>query len=105
AASRFADTCLRQDGSLFTPGEPIWTLAHARAAQGRVATPDLSTGTFIGKLRGQVEDLQPAEVQLAAELLYVQLLPESDTGGDKKKEHVSAILAMLPEPVQMPSEF
>jgi hypothetical protein len=104
AAAAFKERCLVRDDSLFAPGSAIWTPAHVRAAAERVGAEDLGSGSFIEKLEGQLDGLEPAEVQVGAELLFVLLLPELDTGGAKKREDISRILAMLPTPVALPAE-
>ena len=38
-AQQWVNSCLRGDGSLFTPDQPIWTEQHAVALEARV-TPD-----------------------------------------------------------------
>jgi hypothetical protein len=104
AAAAFKERCLVRDDSLFAPGSAIWTPAHLHAAAERVGAEDLGSGSFIEKLAGQLDGLEPGEVQVGAELLFVLLLPELDTGGAKKREHVSRVLAMLPTPVALPPE-
>ena len=105
AVVAFKERCLVADDSLFAPGSAVWTPANVRAVAERVGVEDLGSGSFIEKLESQLDGLQPNQVQLGAELLYVLLLPEADTSGAKKREHVSRILGMLPEPVGLPSEL
>jgi hypothetical protein len=105
AAEAFADRCLVRDDSLFTPGRPVATLEHAEALQATVGVEDLSEGTFAGKLVKQLDGLQPDAIQLCAELLFVQLLGEYDTGGAKKAENVETVLALLPRPPEVAPEL
>jgi MoxR-like ATPase len=105
AVVAFKERCLVADDSLFAAGSAGWTPAHVHAVAERVGVEDLGSGSFIEKLESQLDGLDPIEVQLGAELLYVLLLPELDTSGSKKREHVSRILGMLPEPVGLPSEL
>lgn len=104
AAAAFKERCLIRDDSLFTPGSGVWTPAHVRAAGERAGAEHSGSGSFIERLASQLEGLQPSEIQVGAELLYVLLLPELDTGGAKKREHISRILAMLPTRVVLPPE-
>src|SRR4051794_40429538 len=98
AESWFAD-CLQNDGSLFTPAREIWTLELAEALDGHIGTPDTGTGTFVDKLVDQLRGVEQDAVQLAAEMLFVELLGENDTNGDLKLDHVEKVLALLPEVV------
>ena len=45
---------------------------------------------------GTSSGLDAEAIQLAAELLYVELLGENDTGGDLKEEHVNHVLGLVP---------
>jgi hypothetical protein len=98
AAAAFAERCLRRDDSLFTPGHPIATLANAEALQATVGVEDLTAGTFAAKLVKQLDGVGPEAIQLCAELLFLELLGENDTGGARKTENVEAVLALLPRP-------
>ncbi|OAI40077.1 hypothetical protein AYO39_00255 [Actinobacteria bacterium SCGC AG-212-D09] len=105
AAESFRENCLRGDRSLFTPAVEIWTADNVTAVERRVGSPDLSKRSFIDKLQDQLSGLEPAMIQLGAELIYMLLLAEADTGGVKSREHISKILSMLPAPVEMPPEI
>lgn len=105
AAATFKERCLITDDSLFTPGSAVWTPEHVGKVGETVGVEDLGTGSFIEKLEGQLTGLQPVEVQVGAELLYVLLLPEADTGAAKKREHISRILGMLPDPIVLPPDI
>ena len=105
AAEAFAERCLLRDDSLFTPGRPVATLEHAEALQATVGVEDHSAGTFAGKLVKHLDGVKPDAIQLCAELLFVQLLGEADTGEAKKVEHVETVLALLPRPPALASEL
>ena len=105
AAGRIIERGLSRDGSLFSDDASIWTLKLAEMLDGRVGARDPSEGTFISKLEGQLDGLEPDAVQLAAELLYVELLGENDTGGPKKEEHVDHVLGLVAGTVAMPEEL
>jgi 5-methylcytosine-specific restriction enzyme B len=107
-ASRIiAPQCLAQDGSLFTPGQPVWTLAHADQLYTHyVMAPDESKAGFLEKLEQQLSHCTPGAVQLAAELLYVNVLPLADQKPATKKKLVQQVLgwarrdAVLPEQIE-----
>jgi MoxR-like ATPase len=105
ATQRIVDEGLRRDGSLFTPGSQIWTEALVVELDSAVSAVDRSEGTFGDKLAAQLRPLSPSAVQLAAELLYVALLPESDTGSARKEEHVIGVLSLLTPPAPLPNEL
>lgn len=107
AAQRLVERCLHQDGALFSESgdRSIWTLELAQVLDGRVGAPDESEGNFISKLDRQLSGLEPDAIQLAAELLYVELLGENDTGGGKKEEHVDHVLGLVDGTTAMPQEL
>jgi len=96
---------LRTDGALFSDREGVWNVDALRTVDARVDRPDLGSGTWIDKLVAQLEDLSADEIQLGAELLYVLLLPQSDTHAPTKREHLGRILALLPEPLALPERL
>jgi hypothetical protein len=104
AADLFRERCLRQDGSLFSDDRQVWTVDALRTVDERVAR-HLGSGTWIDRLVAQFEDLPPEEIQLGAELLYVLLLPQSDTHAPKKREHLGRVIALLPDPISIPGRL
>lgn len=100
-----ASECLRADGSLFTPGRPVWTEHAARELDASISVHDRSDRTFGDKLRDQLSPLSATAAQLGAELLYVELLGEADTGAAKKREHLANALAVLPDDVILPPDL
>lgn len=104
-ASRFVETCLQQDGSLFSTERSVWTLDLAQALDGKVGAPIEGKGSFVEKLERQLEGVEADAVQLAAELLYFQLLAESDTSGDTKATHINRILSVAPGSSPVPDEL
>ena len=104
-ADQFVETCLRHDGSLFSAERPIWTLDLAQTLDGTVGGPIEMEGTFVEKLERQLQGLDSDAVQLAAELLCVQLLSETKTGGDKKAELINQVLAVTPGTSPIPDEL
>ena len=100
AAALFRDRCLVNDGGLFSDAT-VWTIDGLRQIESRLGQP-IGEGSYVDRLVAQVEDLSPAEVQLAAELLYVLLLPQADTRATTKRTHVSRLLALLESPPELP---
>lgn len=105
AGAALKQRCLIEDDSLFAPGSGVWTPAHMNAVAERAGIGSAAGGSFTEKLATQLEGLRPEELQLAAELLFVLLLPESDTSGAKKREHIGRILELLPTAIALPREL
>lgn len=106
AARRVLDSGLGEDGSAFTPGKPVWTASVVADLMARfVDAPLLGSDSFVVKLSGQLGGAPPETVQLAAELLYFHLLAPVDIGGAAKRSLLERVLALAPEPVQIPPEL
>lgn len=104
-AARWVDECLREDGSLFTPGGPIWTREHALALDERVTPPPPITGSFEEKLRWQVGPLTSPQRQYAAELLYMLLLPDGSTYAPRSREIIGIALEGVSPAITIPTEL
>lgn len=109
AAARWRDECLRRDGSLFAESESgVSTSATVEALYGAYLwQPDTGEGSFIQKLARQVSG-QPREVvQLAAETLYVMLLPAAprQIGGKAKRAVVNGMLESAAGTTPMPKDL
>lgn len=108
AAARFVEVALGTDGSLFTPGRPIWALPTLEELDRLyVQAPDPGSGTFEQKLRVQIADASPDAVQLMAEVLYVYYLPAStdNVNGQTKRTRIGEVLSWAPEPVELPEDL
>ena len=106
AAQRLVDNCLRRDDSLFTPGRAIWSRQNLAELQTRfVDRPDESNDSFENKFRRQLAGAPPATVQLAAELLYVNLLISRQMRGDTKRERIAEVLSWTEVAVAIPPEL
>lgn len=91
------------DGSLLTPGEPIWTLAHLEELKrDYVDKPDLGSQGFFDKLKRQLDGASPAVIQLYAELLILNVLPIVNVGGELKVKQVQNVLNLSTDPVTLP---
>jgi 5-methylcytosine-specific restriction protein B len=94
AVARWVDVALRRDDSLFTPGQPVWSLVVADDLERRfVAQPDLSSDTFVVKLRRQLEGAPATTIQLAGEVFYMHLLVADDIYGKTKRDLVNEVLS------------
>ncbi|HUY54151.1 MAG TPA: AAA family ATPase [Candidatus Nanopelagicaceae bacterium] len=108
AAAKMMDLGLRQGDSLFTPGYPVWTLATAEDFQDRFITKgDVGKDSFMVKLKRQLDNAPRATAQLAAELLYVYLLPpvSKSIGIAKKRALLQETLECSPETVVVPADL
>lgn len=106
-AARWVDVALRRDDSLFTPGRPIWSLANLDELNARyVQNPDLGSGSFEGKLQGQLKDASPDAIQLMAEALYVYYLPAHfNIVGATKRAKLREVLELSATAVTIPQDL
>ncbi len=105
ACELFVERCLRDLTSLFAPDREIWTESLVSELYDRfVLNPDLTSADFVAKLRGQLEGATDDVVQLAAELMYLLLLPQS-FDSSTRRAHVKAVLDIMAAPVTVPDEF
>ena len=101
AAEAWVDCALRTDGSIFTPGKPIWTRELLGELHRRfLDRPDDSRRPFLEKLKDQLEDSAPEVHQLMGEVLYVHylLLPANE-------RTIRTVLEWSTAPVDFPSEL
>lgn len=69
---------LRQDGSAFTPGPPVWAGDNFAALRSHfIEQPDLGKTSYLKKLEGQMAGADDRAIQLMAELHYVHLVVPS----------------------------
>lgn len=102
---RLIEAGLGGNGSLLTPGEPVWTLANLDELEREyVDKPDTGGDGFFDKLKRQLSDALPAVVQLFAELLILNVLPIMTVGGPLKVKQVRTVLDMSTEPVMLPND-
>src|SRR5438128_104420 len=106
AAERFVAVALRTDGSLFTPGQPIWSMPVLNEFARRYRGAKLqTTHDVLEVLRQVLKGADDQTVQFAAELLFVHLLMLFDFKGDKKPQHVRAILSLRSSPLALPADL
>lgn len=107
-AARFVADALQRDDSLFTPGQPIWTLANLNELYRRLMHElDTSQASFVTKFERQLAGASPAVYQLAAESLYIHVLfaYRTSISGAKKRSLINTVLNWSPTPVSMPEEL
>ena len=104
AAQAWVDAALRSDSSLFTPGEPIWTVRRLGELRERfLDKPDTSKRKFLEKLRDQLDPSTPPQVhQLMAEAIYFHRLIVSTRDGRAKRRDIETVLGWSSSPVAIP---
>ncbi len=105
AAGVVKQRCLLEDGSLFADGRAVWTLEGAELLSAQMSEDKRAGLSFIEKLKLQVTGLEPELVMLAAEVLYLELLGELDTGGGQKHTHIASLLELLDASVVVPEQL
>ncbi|NJP06322.1 MAG: AAA domain-containing protein, partial [Chloroflexaceae bacterium] len=104
----FVDAVLRSDGSLFTPGQFIWTNYHIEELYRRfVVNPDNSSDSFEVKFRRQLDGARPNIYQFAGELTYVHLMVISNDvmSFSARLNLINRILEWSPAPVRIPDDL
>ena len=97
---------LRGEPSRLDPAVVTWTESAAGAMLRRVQDdPDFGKGSFLAKLRNQLRDVSRDVVLLAAELLYVQVLPLSNVRSETKRERIDEVLSWLDPAPALPAEM
>lgn len=92
-ARHWREACLSRGGSAFTDRN-LWTAAGIAALKARIVdNADLGTAEFVVKLRRQLEGASPAEIQLAAEIIWLlRWFPrKADIGVNRKRDLVATI--------------
>ncbi|WP_127360470.1 McrB family protein [Actinacidiphila soli] len=94
--------------SSFVPGLAVWTAGTASDLRARfVDQPDESSDTFLVKLKRQLAGAPDETIVLAAELLYVNLVPlkPEQIGVPKKREILAEVLSWAQRDTAVPPEF
>ena len=108
AASKWVDCALRAAGSLFTPGEPIWSSRWLGELRERfVGRPDEGEGDFYQKLRRQLAGSPPEVYQLMGEVLYVHFLIiwRGSMRRDTKENRINQVLGWSEQQMEIPTEL
>ena len=99
AAKAWVDCALRNDGSLFTPGAPIWSGRLLGELRERFEGHGSARGNFYVWLKPRLAG-SPAEVyQLMGELLYLFFLITHDPS--TKHQQIETVLGWSPSPVHI----
>ena len=106
AAQEWVEQALRRDGSLFTPGEKIWSSEWLGELHKRfLNNPDESNATFLDKLKGQLKG-SPAQVyQLMGEVLYFYFLIVRTKNSTNEQKVIDTVLGWSPSPIEIPQEL
>ncbi|MBG0823913.1 AAA family ATPase [Planomonospora sp. ID91781] len=108
AAQQVFRTGILTGRSAFAPGLEAWTLPAARELLHRfVENYDGSADEFLVKLKRQISDASDEAVVLAAELLYVNLVPlnAGTVGPDRKFEIIETVLSWTPRRAAIPADL
>ena len=107
AALRWVDCALQSDGSLFTPGKPIWSSARLAELRHRLQRdPDRRICVFMNILRLQLQGSQPDVYQLMAEALYIYYIAPTMTS-KIKADNINQVLGFgdLSSQVKIPANL
>ena len=106
AARKWVDSALRTDGSLFTPGEPIWSSRWLGELHERFLNkPDVPGDGFLRKLERQLANSPPEVYQLMGEALYVHFLIVTTQNSKNEQKVIDTVLGWSPSPAAIPSEL
>ena len=106
AAAKWVEAALRTDGSLFAPGESIWSNRWLGELRQRFLDhPDESNATFLEKLEAQLEGSPPEVYQLMGELLFFHFLIVSTKSSSAEQRVINRVLGWSPTPAAIPEEL
>ena len=106
AAAKWVEAALRTDGSLFAPGESIWSSTYLEELHQRFLDhPDESNATFLEKLEAQLEGSPPEVYQLMGELLFFHFLIVSTKSSSAEQRVINRVLGWSPTPAAIPEEL
>jgi MoxR-like ATPase len=106
AIDRFVAVAFQSRDSIFTPGKAIWTPETLDDLHRRfVQNPDESNATFTEKFRRQLDGAPADTCQLAAELVYVQLLTPFNMGAKAKSTLVDTVRSWSSVQIPFPDDL
>ncbi len=106
AAEMWVEAALRTDGSLFTPGEQIWTSRWLGELHRRfLDNPDESKASFLDKLQRQLEGSPPEVYQLIGEVLYIHFLIVTTSNSADERQRIDTVLRWSQTPVEIPPKL
>ncbi len=104
--ANWVEVAFRTQDSLFTPGKALWTVANVDDLYKKfVENPDETKNKFIDKFKNQLEGSSDETLQLAAELLYIQVIAPSGMGRKAKIELVEEVLSWMSSPIPLPEKY
>ncbi|GAA6159193.1 hypothetical protein NBRC116589_13670 [Ruegeria sp. HU-ET01832] len=102
AASTWVETCLKEDGSLFSEGKELWTKdLFDELDLHYVQNLDEGEGSFYEKLEAQLSQCSPFAKQLMAEVTWLILLFASRISPAKKRADIQLIWSWSDEELDM----
>ncbi len=106
AGRRWVDSALRVDGSLFTPGDAIWTAENLEVLHEKfLNSPDETDRSFLEKLKEQLSGSPEAVFQLMGECLYFYFLIVHTKNGADEKNVIDTVLQWSDSPVVISPEL
>ena len=106
AAEKWVEEALRTDGSLFTPGESIWSRRWLGELRHRfLDNPDESNAKFHEKLEEQLKGSSPELYQLVGELLFFYFLIVHTKSGRNEQRVIDQVLGWSRTPVSIPNDL
>jgi 5-methylcytosine-specific restriction protein B len=105
-AKRYFNEGWATDGSVISPGRPVWTAAaFDELYRDFVEQADMGSGSFDSKLQMQLARSSDEAKQLMAELLALHLLVSRMITGTKKASLVNKILNWMRNPPALPADL
>ena len=104
AAGKWVAAALESDGSLFTPGQEVWSGRWLDEIYRRfVEGAEERRGLHWDRIESWLVDADPPVIQLMAELLFVAYLPakEKSVRAPSKRQRINQVLGWLPENASM----
>ena len=106
AAGKWVEAALGTDGSLFVPGESIWSSRWLGELRQRFLDhPDESSSKFLEKLEGQLKGSAPEVYQLMGELLFFYFLIVLTKSSTDEERVINRVLGCSPAPVSVPDDL
>lgn len=105
AALRWVHHALQSDGSLFTPGKPIWSRELLDQVRSNVLDKPATGATFLEKLRRQLAGNPPEAYQLIAETLYIHYLGRANVNCATKAHNINLALGWSAMPTEIPANL
>ena len=106
AAGTWVEHALRTDGSLFTPGQSIWSSRWLGELHQRFLNqPDEPGASFEDKLQAQLKDSPPEVYQLMGEALYFYFLIVAAKNSTHEQQVINRVLSWSPSPVSIPPDL